>query len=695
MPVRRLVHVLATVLAIAGLPVVAQVAALSPAAAHQDGCHSWHSCPSDSDSYVCGDLGYDDECATFEPDYVMPEYTAPKVDYTAPRRPTFAKPSASAGGAVHIPVRAEQGAELVVRDGSRVVATATGTGAVQTIVLRAATGSHTYRVTATDAAGNRSSAGSVTVVADATPPAADDVVLWPASPVDTRTLFRVNTDPGSRFHLTVDGRTLGRGTTRGGTVEEIMDLANGRHSLRLQLRDAVGNVRTLSRPLTVRVPGLDVEAELMSATNETYQVVQVTGSPNAKGTLKIPGLPVDAFSMTDSTHQMTLELPDGEYSAPTVTLVDSRGRRGSTRLAPFVVDTVAPTLVASSIGRRADEGVLAAVIAAEIGSTVAWRLLDDEGDVLESGEFVATSSEFAFERDLAEGQYELVATATDEHGNSVETSARSLVGPDPLTTADALIASVVLVFLLGLLAGLVLLWRRTRPRVTAWRQAREAAAALRQIEQAHAAQVAAHQQTLARYEQDMDAHRRADAGWRQRRDELAGLLELARSARGDEVPDYANVKLRRGERVYCTVLGAQVDLRSRQGTQYPTAVDTGRVTVTDARVVFNGEKKREWAYDKLEAAQHLGAETTMMKVSNRKTISGFRYIEPERTRLYLDLALADRAGTRADVIDRIGRLLHQHEQTRPQAPTPPGPPPMPPAELRTPTPTAAPARTTL
>ena len=30
--------------------------------AHRDGCHRWHSCPSDSGRYVCGDLGHDDEC---------------------------------------------------------------------------------------------------------------------------------------------------------------------------------------------------------------------------------------------------------------------------------------------------------------------------------------------------------------------------------------------------------------------------------------------------------------------------------------------------------------------------------------------------------------------------------------------------------------------------------------------------------
>ena len=30
--------------------------------AHRDGCHRWHSCPSDSGSYACGDLGYNKEC---------------------------------------------------------------------------------------------------------------------------------------------------------------------------------------------------------------------------------------------------------------------------------------------------------------------------------------------------------------------------------------------------------------------------------------------------------------------------------------------------------------------------------------------------------------------------------------------------------------------------------------------------------
>lgn len=30
--------------------------------AHRSGCHRWHSCPSDTGSYVCGDLGYYSGC---------------------------------------------------------------------------------------------------------------------------------------------------------------------------------------------------------------------------------------------------------------------------------------------------------------------------------------------------------------------------------------------------------------------------------------------------------------------------------------------------------------------------------------------------------------------------------------------------------------------------------------------------------
>ena len=51
------------------LPAVALIALLlalsgASAAAHQDGCHAHHSCPSDADppTYMCGDTGHCSEC---------------------------------------------------------------------------------------------------------------------------------------------------------------------------------------------------------------------------------------------------------------------------------------------------------------------------------------------------------------------------------------------------------------------------------------------------------------------------------------------------------------------------------------------------------------------------------------------------------------------------------------------------------
>lgn len=48
------------VVSFAALSVLFLLAA--PAQAHRDGCHRWHSCPSDTGSYVCGDLGYTTYC---------------------------------------------------------------------------------------------------------------------------------------------------------------------------------------------------------------------------------------------------------------------------------------------------------------------------------------------------------------------------------------------------------------------------------------------------------------------------------------------------------------------------------------------------------------------------------------------------------------------------------------------------------
>lgn len=49
------------------------------ASAHQSGCHRWHSCPSDTGSYVCGDLGYTSQCPSYYSPPKEPEISAPPL----------------------------------------------------------------------------------------------------------------------------------------------------------------------------------------------------------------------------------------------------------------------------------------------------------------------------------------------------------------------------------------------------------------------------------------------------------------------------------------------------------------------------------------------------------------------------------------------------------------------------------------
>jgi endonuclease YncB( thermonuclease family) len=57
--ITNFIYVLLIVTALVSLPLTTSN---NPVSAHQSGCHTYHSCPSDTGSYVCGDLGNDSQC---------------------------------------------------------------------------------------------------------------------------------------------------------------------------------------------------------------------------------------------------------------------------------------------------------------------------------------------------------------------------------------------------------------------------------------------------------------------------------------------------------------------------------------------------------------------------------------------------------------------------------------------------------
>jgi micrococcal nuclease len=71
-PLRALRLLVLTLLLSAGATGGLSAGAPGVADAHQSGCHRWHSCPSDSGSYVCGDLGYYTYCPGGDPNAPPP-----------------------------------------------------------------------------------------------------------------------------------------------------------------------------------------------------------------------------------------------------------------------------------------------------------------------------------------------------------------------------------------------------------------------------------------------------------------------------------------------------------------------------------------------------------------------------------------------------------------------------------------------
>src|SRR3954454_12767576 len=111
-------------IALACLVTAIALSALSAKAAdaHQDGCHRWHSCPSDTGSYVCGDLGYTSGCPGGSPT-------------TTPATPTVSAPAASGPA---------DGANFIIGQGSGVTFTVDSPGGSPSTTLSRGNALGTY-----------------------------------------------------------------------------------------------------------------------------------------------------------------------------------------------------------------------------------------------------------------------------------------------------------------------------------------------------------------------------------------------------------------------------------------------------------------------------------------------------------------------------------------------------------------------
>lgn len=658
----------------------------SPAAAHRDGCHRWHSCPSDTGSYVCGDLGYFSECGYTS----LPGSgtgtgsgsdsgsdpgadTEVVLDDEAPERPATRGADAGAGGRVGVVVSAEKGARIEVRDeADSVVAHATATGVEQKIAFDAEDGEHAYTVVAVDSAGNTSDASDeFTVTVDGTAPEAGTPALGATDPETGAAEVSLDAEAGATYEVTVEGRKEALSGTVGvaGTVSGSFRLPDGSYRLVAVVRDEAGNrTRTVA---AVRVALKALRPRVRVGTPEDGRTrVDVVGPPGSTGTVTAGGGTEPVRLDGDGRGGVSLPLEDGAYRA-TVTLTDPFGREGNARSAEFVVDTVAPALRLGYDEERARHGDVVLTVAGERGATLRLDGADRKRSVvLDRAHQVLTWH-------ARPGDHRLVARLTDAHGNTTE---RELV----VRVSDDMTGAEIRDALLGLAVTLVvpaavgvLLWRRRRA-IIVWRARRRESARIAAQERAALAVVARQEAEERRREDERrrarEAHGRQLAVWLNTRERLAAEHDFVRGLLGTEysAADFRWAARKSGERVLFVAPASLVEVRTRQGVSHLETTWAGELAVTDRRVLFSGPGgRREWAYGKWLSHEHdERAGLTLISVSNRQKNSGVSYVHGEafRVRMAIDLAVGRARGRGDEVTDRARAALEAHERNKPENP---------------------------
>jgi VCBS repeat-containing protein len=342
------------------------------------------------------------------------QVTAP--DITAPAAPS--ELAVSANGSV-VTGRAEAGStvRVLAADGTTVLGSVVvGAGGTFSIGLTPPqVAGEQLQVTATDTAGNASTAGTVTAPiidngGDTTPPApATQLVIS----VDGRTVSGRG-EAGTTVEVRNDqGQVLVSGTVQpDGTfnVQLPTPVVDG-SSLQVTLTDAAGNVSTPS-PLTAPDQVAPQQPADLVLSNGDSLVGTAEGGARVEVKDAAGNLIGSTIAGPDGSFSLTLDPPQANGETLSITVTDAAGNT-SVPLSYVAPDITAPTIVTDVV---AGDGSLAVSGRGEPGATVEVR--DTQGAVLGSG-IVAPNGTFVVDLDapLAAGE-NIVLVQTDAAGNT-------------------------------------------------------------------------------------------------------------------------------------------------------------------------------------------------------------------------------------------------------------------------------------
>ncbi|NDW21292.1 BapA/Bap/LapF family large adhesin [Alteromonas hispanica] len=342
---------------------------------------------------------------------------------------------------------------VVTIDGNDYTATNNGDGTwtlADDVVATLAEGSYPTSVTATDAAGNTVT-NTGTVVIDTTAPtvAINDLTTNDTTPELTGTV----NDPNAVVVVTIDGNDYTATNNGDGTWtladDVVAALAEGSYPTSVTATDAAGNTVTNTGTVVIDTTAPTVGINDLTTNDTTPELTGTVNDPNAVVVVTIDGNDYTATNNGDGTwtlaDNIVALLAEGNYTA-TVTATDAVGNV-ATDTGTVVIDTSidennnGQTVTFDSISN--DSGVAGDFITSD--STLIFNGTVDLGDNTTLTVTVdGTSYTFGTDPELTidgsgnwsldltgttlpAGTYAVVATVTDEAGNSASTASQNVV----------------------------------------------------------------------------------------------------------------------------------------------------------------------------------------------------------------------------------------------------------------------------
>ncbi len=313
----------------------------------------------------------------------------------------------------------------------------------------------TYRltVTATDAAGNTSSAGA-NWTRDTMPPPAPVVTAPPSPSNDLTPSFTVtDSETGVTFTCTLTGpgsSNVFTGTCPLGNSFDLSGFGDGSYTLSVTATDAAGNTGPAGSDTYVLdttappVPTIALLAPVLSPGNSTSPQFTVTDTEagvsyvcSVSGVTPVPPSAITCGATT------TIDLSgvgrDGDYTL-SVTATDPAGNVSSAGTATYTLDTTPPPLpvVVAPPSPSNDLTPTFTYSDSEVGVTLTCVLKDPGTAIVASGN-CPVSGTFNTAADPLDGTYRLTVTATDAAGNTSSAGANwtrdTMPPPAPVVTA--------------------------------------------------------------------------------------------------------------------------------------------------------------------------------------------------------------------------------------------------------------------